>query len=121
MIGFLSGLFGCGDPQEQIHIRIQNNSTKDISQFWLGTGFGSGGDRSQSYGEIARGEVTNYKALKPVYASYGKFNFITTDGTRYLGNTFPKEDVGYRELDPGYYTFVYTIANDEAILQIIAD
>ncbi len=117
----LLGLFGCGGSKEKVHVRIQNNSGQEITQFWLGTGSGSGGSRSRSYGQIAAGSVTGYKALEPSFAAYGKFNFIAADGRKYLGSTFPTEEIGRRELSPGYYTFAVTTVGDTAVLRIISD
>lgn len=116
---FLSSLFGCGGSKEKVHIRIQNNSSQEITQFWLGAGSGSGGSRSRSYGQITAGSITGYKALEPSFAAYGKFNFITADGRKYLGSIFPTEEIGRRELSPGYYTFAVSTTGDTAVLQII--
>ena len=121
MLTSLLGLFSCRNSGERIHIRIQNNTSKNINQFWLGSGSGSGGKFSHSYGDIAIGDITGYKSLDSSYASYGNFNFITADNMKYLGSTFPKEDIGRIELDPIYYTFAYTIVGDEAVLRIIKD
>ena len=121
MLTFLSGLFSCRDEGERVHVRIQNNSPKDIANFWLGSGAGGGGKRSRSYGAIAIGKVTLYKSLEPIYGSYGNYNFTTADNKQYWGSAFPKEDIGRVGLEPGYYTFAFTIVSDTAVLQIISE
>lgn len=118
---FLLGLFGCGGSKEKVHVRIQNNTGQEITQFWLGAGSGFGGPRARSYGQIAAGDVTRYKALEPSFATYGKFNFITADGRKYLGSTFSTEEIGRRELSPGYYTFAVSTIGDTAVLRITDD
>ena len=121
MLICLSGLLGCRNESERVHVRIQNNSPEDIAYFWLGAGSGSGGKRSRSYGAIASGETTPYKSLEPTYGAYGMFNFTTADNKRYTLSIFPKEDIGYAELEPGYYTYAITITGDEAAVQLIPD
>lgn len=118
---FLTALFGCRASEEQIYIRIQNNSSIDITQFWLGSGSGFGGERARSYGAIDRGDTTPYKSFKATYGAYGNYNFLADEGQRYMGSTFPKEEIGIRELMPGYYTFVITIIDGEAVLRIVHD
>lgn len=108
---------GAGD---QLHIRIRNDSAVDIKGFWLGTGSGAGGPSSRSYGEIAAGETTRYRTRQAEYGYYSNYNLVTTDGTRYLG-TFPLEQVGGTQLDPGYYTFVFHIAGGRGMLEVIRD
>ncbi|HFE65793.1 MAG TPA: hypothetical protein ENJ93_00905 [Chloroflexi bacterium] len=57
ILTLLPGLFGCRNEKERIHIRIRNDGPKDVANFWLGSGSGSGGKRSRSYGAIAVGDT----------------------------------------------------------------
>lgn len=112
LLTILSGLFSCRNEEERVYIRIKNNSSKNITNFWLGA-------KTRSYGAIISGETTIYKSLKPVTSSYNKFNFTTIANKRYWGTTFAKKDIGYIKLEPGYYTFSITVVNDTAVLHII--
>jgi hypothetical protein len=121
LMGLLLSLFGCSSSEEQIHIRIRNESTRNITRFWLGSGSGSGGSGTHSYGAIKSGETTSYQGLKAEYGSYGNFNFVTEDRERFLASTFPNEDIGRVQLEPGYYTFAITIVGDQASVRIIRE
>ena len=119
MFTFLLGLFGCQSKKERIHVRIQNNSVKDIAYFWLGAGSGNGGQRNRSYGSIPVGSTTDYKSLEQTYGAYGNFNFTTADDSRYTVSIFANEDIGDAELEPGYYTYSITIEEETVVLKII--
>ena len=108
-----------GGAAEQLHIRIRNDSTENIDKFWLGSG--GTGPRVVPFGGIPSGETTDYRALNAVLSSYGKSDFITDDGQRYLNTIDPAAYVGSDELAPGYYTFAYDIVGDESVLTITRD
>lgn len=105
----------------RLHIRIQNTSSSDISDFWLGAGSGAGGPGSRSFGAIASGATTPYRALKAEFGLYSNYNFLTTEGQRFIGTTFPNELFGKVELEPGYYTFVLSTSGDATSLEIVTD
>lgn len=105
---------------DQLQIRIRNDSSVAIKGFWLGTGSGAGGPRSRAYGDIAAGETTRYRSVRPQFGAYSNWNLVTTDGVRYLG-VFPKEQFGADRLDPGYYTFVFRIVDGGSLLDVIRD
>lgn len=105
----------------RLHIRIQNTSSSDISDFWLGAGSGAGGPGSRSFGAIASGATTPYRALKAEFGLYSNYNFLTTDGQRFIGTSFPNDLFGKVELEPGYYTFVVSTSGDTTSLEIVTD
>lgn len=104
----------------RIHIRIQNASPVDITDFWLGAGSGAGGPGSRAYGAIPSGATTPYRSLKAEFGYYSNYNFITADGQRFVGSTIPVDLIGRMTLEPGYYTFVIDTSRS-AMLQIVAD
>ncbi len=104
---------------EQLHIRIHNATDTDMTAFWLGAGSGAGGPGSRAYGAIARGETTPYRRLKAQFGAYSNYNFITKDGTRFVGSTVANDLIGKMELEPGYYTFVYTVVDHQAVVTIV--
>jgi hypothetical protein len=106
---------------DRLHIRIRNESGLDITAFWLGAGSGAGGPGSRAYGEILSGATTPYRSLKPEFGSYSNYNFITEDGKRYVGSTVANELIGQAVLEPGYYTFAYTIVDNRAVVTMIPD
>jgi hypothetical protein len=106
---------------EHINIRIQNATDTDIAAFWLGAGSGAGGPGSRAYGAIARGQTTPYRRLKAQFGTYSNFNFITKDGKRFVGSTVANDLIGKMELEPGYYTFVYTVVENKAVVTINQD
>ena len=105
----------------RINIRIRNNSDIDISNFWLGAGSGAGGPGSRAYGDIRGGATTPYRSLKPEFGSYSNYNFVTADGRRFVGSTFANDLIGQVALEPDYYTFVFTIVDNKAAIQIIRE
>jgi len=105
----------------RIHIRIQNASPVDITDFWLGAGSGAGGPGSRAYGAIPRGATTHYRSLKAEFGYYSNYNFITADGQRFVDSTIPVDLIGRTTLEPGYYTFVINTSGRSATLQIVAD
>jgi hypothetical protein len=106
---------------EHLHIRIHNATDTDITAFWLGAGSGAGGPGSRAYGAIARGRTTPYRRLKAQFGAYSNYNFIAADGTRSVGSTVAYDLVGKMELEPGYYTFVYTVVDSKAVVTIVQD
>lgn len=105
----------------RIHIRIQNASPVDITDFWLGAGSGAGGPGSRAYGAIPSGATTPYRSLKAEFGYYSNYNFITADGQRFVGSTIPVDQIGRVTLDPGYYSFVIDTSGRSDLLQIVAD
>ena len=105
----------------RINIRIRNESEINITNFWLGAGSGAGGPGSRAYGDIRSGATTPYRSLRPEFGSYSKYNFVTSDGKRFLGSTFANDLVGQVSLEPGYYTFAVTIVDNQAMTQIIRE
>lgn len=110
-----------GMNSEHIHIRIHNATGMDITAFWLGAGSGAGGPGSRAYGVIARGQTTPYRRLKAQFGSYSNYNFITEDGKRFVGSTVANDLIGKMVLEPGYYTFVYTVVDHKAVVTINQD
>lgn len=106
---------------EHIHIRIHNATDMDITDFWLGAGSGAGGPGSRAYGAIARGQTTPYRRLKAQFGSYSNYNFITEDGRRFVGSTVANDLIGKVVLEPGYYTFVYTVVHNMVVVTINQD
>ncbi len=105
----------------RIHIRIQNASPVDITDFWLGAGSGAGGPGSRAYGAIPSGKTTPYRSLKAEFGYYSNYNFITADGQRFVGSTIPVDQIGRMTLEPGYYSFVIDTSGRSAMLQIVAE
>ncbi len=115
-------LNSCTDMNsEHIHIRIHNATDMDITAFWLGAGSGAGGPGSRAYGAIARGQTTPYRRLKAQFGAYSNYNFITQEGQRFVGSTVANDLIGKMVLEPGYYTFVYTVVDSEAVVTINQD
>lgn len=106
---------------EQLHIRIHNATDMDITAFWLGAGSGAGGPGSRAYGAIARGQTTPYRRLKAQFGAYSNYNFITEDGRRFVGSTVANDLIGKVVLEPGHYTFVYTVVDNMAVVTINQD
>lgn len=105
----------------RLHIRIQNASAEDISDFWLGAGSGAGGPGSRSFGAITSGNTTPYRSLKAEFGLYSNYNFLTTDNQRFIGTSFPNDMFGKVELEPGYYTFVVSTDGNATSLEIVHD
>lgn len=115
----LTMLLGCGGDKP-VQIRIRNDTGRDISNFWLGSGTKSA--YRSSFGSIAAGATTDYRSYVTTIAAYSKCDFVMADdNTRYLDTIEPEDHVGTPELAAGRYTFAYTIVNDEPALTIIRD
>lgn len=106
---------------EVLHVRIYNATDADMTAFWLGAGSGYGGPGSRAYGAIARGQTTPYRRLKAHFGSYSNYNFLIPSGRRYLGSVVSNDLIGRFSLTPGYYTFVITIEDEKARLEIVHD
>ena len=112
----------CGPmSSSRINIRIRNESDIDITNLWLGAGSGAGGPGSRAYGDIRSGETTPYRSLKPEFGSYSNYNFVTADGRRFVGSTFANDLIGQVALEPGYFTFAFTIVDNHAVVAILQE
>lgn len=118
-IGLLIVLLGGCSKGPQVQIRIRNQSSQDMTNFWLGAG--GTGPTPQSYGAIPAGTTTNYRSMPAVLAYYRKSDFLTADGMRYLTTIYPETFLNVAELAPGSYTFSYDIQNGEAVFELLAD
>lgn len=105
---------------DQIYIRIRNDSDSNIDNFWLGAGPRGGSTGNTAYGPIASGASTDYAQIEPVLANYRKLNFVA-DNVRYQDVIDPQQYVGEPELPPGRYTFAYDIVDGKAVLTLIQD